>query len=39
MESFTQPDTSFPNCFSCHDTRGATGQGGALRSRSGRADP
>jgi hypothetical protein len=27
MESFTQPDTSFPNCFSCHDTRSATAKG------------
>jgi hypothetical protein len=27
MESFTQPDTAFPNCFSCHDTRGATAKG------------
>jgi len=27
MESFTQPDTSFPNCFSCHDTRTSTAKG------------
>lgn len=27
MESFTQPATSFPNCFSCHDTRAATARG------------
>jgi hypothetical protein len=27
MESFTQPDTSFSNCFTCHDSRGATAKG------------
>jgi hypothetical protein len=27
MESFTQAANSFPNCFSCHDTRAATGRG------------
>jgi hypothetical protein len=27
MESFTQAANSFPNCFSCHDTRAATARG------------
>jgi hypothetical protein len=27
MESFTQGTDSFPNCFSCHDTRAATARG------------
>jgi len=27
MESFTQPTDSFPNCFSCHDTRQTTARG------------
>ena len=27
MESFTQGKDSFPNCFSCHDTRSATARG------------
>jgi hypothetical protein len=27
MESFTQAVNSFPNCFSCHDTRAATARG------------
>jgi hypothetical protein len=27
MESFTQGKDSFPNCFSCHDTRAATARG------------
>jgi hypothetical protein len=27
MESFTQATDSFPNCFSCHDTRATTGRG------------
>ena len=26
-ESFTQADTSFPNCFSCHDPRAVTARG------------
>jgi hypothetical protein len=27
MESFTQAVNSFPNCFTCHDTRAATARG------------
>jgi hypothetical protein len=27
MESFTQGETSFPNCFHCHDTRATAGNG------------
>jgi hypothetical protein len=27
MESFTQNDTSFPNCFTCHNTQSATAKG------------
>jgi hypothetical protein len=27
MESFTQGETSFPNCFHCHDTRSTAGNG------------
>jgi hypothetical protein len=27
MESFTQGADSFPNCFSCHDTRATTARG------------
>jgi hypothetical protein len=27
MESFTQGEASFPNCFHCHDTRATAGNG------------
>ena len=27
MESFTQAPTSFPNCFSCHNTQAVTARG------------
>jgi hypothetical protein len=27
MESFTQGPTSFPNCFSCHNTQAITARG------------
>jgi len=27
MESFTQAENSFPNCFDCHDTRSTAGNG------------
>lgn len=38
METFTQPETSFPNCFSCHNTQAITSKG-ITRPLGGAADP
>jgi hypothetical protein len=35
IESFTQNDASFPNCFSCHDTQSATAKGVPLNRDQG----